>query len=352
MTEPWALVTGASGFIGARLVRQLIERGERVKAFVRAESNLAQLTGLPVDRFRLAVGDIRVEHSVFRALAGCDRMYHVAANFKLWAKRREQILDPAIEGTRATLSAARKRGLEKIVVTSSAVTLGSSANPDIMDEDDELDVRDPDTYVEAKSKAEQLALEMADEQKLPVVVVLPATVIGPGDWKPTPTGTGILRYLRLPPNLRVPVPEGGLNVVDVDDVALGHVLAMEKGRVGERYILGGDDLSYEELIDTLSDLTDLAMPGRTLGPGLFELAARFMELRARLGGPEPDLTYRMARDYVGAYAFLSSDKAERELGYRHRPAREALGRAVRWFLEKGYVPERAARRVRLELRPT
>jgi dihydroflavonol-4-reductase len=350
MAEPWTLVTGASGFIGARLVRQLIERGERVKAFVRAESNLSQLVGLPEDRFRLAVGDIRVEHSVFRALAGCHRMYHVAANFKLWAKRREDILDPAIEGTRATLSAARKRGLDKIVVTSSAVTLGSSAKPDVLDEEDEVELRDPDTYVEAKYRAEQLALEMAEQ--LPIVVVLPATVVGPGDWKPTPTGTGILRYLRLPPNLRVPVPEGGLNVVDVDDVALGHVLAMEKGRLGERYILGGEDLTYEELIDTLSDLTDLAMPGRQMGSGMFELAARFMELRARLGGPQPDLSYRMARDYVGAYAFLSSEKAEGELGYRHRPAREALGRAVRWFLEKGYVPDRAARRVRLELRPT
>src|SRR5688572_25369012 len=128
MAEPWTLVTGASGFIGARLVRQLIERGERVKAFVRAESNLSQLRGLPDDRLRLAVGDIRVEHSVFRALAGCNRMYHVAANFKLWAKRREEIFDPAVEGTRATLSAARKRRLDKIVVTSSAVTLGSAAN--------------------------------------------------------------------------------------------------------------------------------------------------------------------------------------------------------------------------------
>jgi dihydroflavonol-4-reductase len=352
MDQPWTLVTGASGFIGSRLARLLVQRGERVKAFVRAESKLGALAGLPADRFRLAVGDIRVEHSVYAALAGCHRMYHVAANFKLWAKRPEQILDAAIEGTRATLSAAKKRGLEKVVATSSAVTLGATSKPEPMDEDQELRVDDPDTYVRAKYEAEQLALEMADEHGLPLVVVLPSSVVGPGDWKPTPTGAGILRYLKLSPNLRVPLPDGGVNIVDVDDVALGHVLAMEKGEVGERYILGGEDLSYEELVDTLSDLTDLAMPGRTVGPGLFQLAARYMELRARLGGPQPTLTYRMARDYVGAYAFVTSEKAERELGYRSRPAREALGRAIRWYLENGYVPERAARRVRLELRPT
>ena len=150
MGEMWTLVTGASGFVGGHLVRKLVERGERVKAFVRAGSNLKYLEDLPQDRFRLAYGDILVEHTVYRALASCNRMYHVASNFKMWDRDPDQILEPAIEGTRATLSAARKRGLEKVVVTSSVAALGVSVEPEPMDEEHEFNLADPETYILSK----------------------------------------------------------------------------------------------------------------------------------------------------------------------------------------------------------
>jgi dihydroflavonol-4-reductase len=348
---PFALVTGANGFIGSRLVHALIERGQRVKGFVRAESDLRQLRDLPEDRFLLAVGDVRIEHTVYRALAGCDRMYHVAANYKLWDKHPQRILEPAIEGTHATLEAARKRGVSKIVFTSSVGALGVSRVAEPMDEEHEFNLVDPDPYVRAKYESEMLALEMADKG-LPVVSVLPSAVVGPGDWKPTPTGAVILRYLKTAPHLRIPVCEGGANYADVDDVVNGHILAMEKGQIGQRYILGGENLTHEQLIETLSDITDLALPGRKIGTGLIQLVGRLLELRARLGGLDPIVTYRAARDQLGAYLWVTSERAESELGYEHRPAREALARAVRFYLEKGYVPESSARRVRLELSAT
>jgi dihydroflavonol-4-reductase len=156
----------------------------------------------------------------------------------------------------------------------------------------------------------------------------------------------------MPPSIHLPVTEGGISVVDVEDVANGHILAMDKGRIGERYILGGENVTFRQFFETLSELTALAPPGRDVSGGLVELAGRLMELKARFFGGDPELTHRLARDYASAYAWATSEKAETELGYTHRPARETLGRAVRWYLERGYVPERAAKRVRLELRPT
>ncbi len=348
MTEPWTLVTGASGFVGSRLVRALVERGERVKGFVRAGSSLKQLEGLPDDRFQLAFGDITVMHTVYRALASCDRMYHVASNFKMWDADPERILKPAIEGTRATLEAAKKRKLSKVVVTSSTAALGSEPKPEPMDEAHEFNLKDPETYIRSKHEAEQVAHEFAAEG-LPVVMVLPSGIVGPGDWKPTPTGASIVEYLKLSPAWRAPATDGGLNMVDVDDVVQGHMLAMDKGTVGERYILGGDNLTFEQMFATLSELTGLAPP-RKVGQGLVSLAATLMELNAHLGGGEPMLTRKLARDFAFSYVFVSSEKAENELGYTHRPVREALARSVRWYLQKGYVPDKAAHRVRLELR--
>jgi dihydroflavonol-4-reductase len=350
MQQPWTLVTGASGFIGSRLVRALVERGERVKAFVRAGSNLSMLEGLPRDRFELAFGDVMVEHTVYRGLASCHRMYHVAAVYKLWDKRAERITRPTIEGMRSTLRAAKKRGLEKVVITSSYATLGASASAESRDEGAEFNFADPNPYIAAKYEAEQIALEMIDAG-LPGVVVLPSGTTGPGDWKPTPTGAYILRYLTSSPAFRYPITDGGLNLVDVDDVVSGHIAAMNQGKIGQRYILGGENLTYEQVIEILSELTGLAPPGSKLSTGVVVFAAELMALKARLFGGEPLIAPAVARDVLGRYQWVVSKKAERALGYTHRPAREALDRAVRWYLSRGYVPERAARRVRLELRP-
>ena len=346
--KSWTLVTGASGFVGSRLVRELVSRGERVKAFVRPGANLSRLEGLPRDRFQLAFGDILVEHTVYRALASCDRLYHVAANFTMWHPQPARIIGPAVDGTRAVLGAARKRRLKKVVVTSSTAALGVSDVPEPMDESHAFNLTDPDPYVRAKYEAEQVALKLAGE--VPLVSVLPSAIVGPGDWKPTPTGQLILRYLRMPPASRVPLMEGGMNFVDVDDVVCGHILAMERGQVGERYILGGDDLSFEQLFETLSEITGLAAPGRTYSGALISLVGRVMEARARWFGGEPLVTRRMGRHYAGKYIYVSSRRAETELGYTHRPAPAAFARAVRWYLERGYLPDEAARRVRIEAR--
>lgn len=347
MTEPWALVTGASGFVGSQLVHQLIQRGERVKALVRASSSLRQLQDLPEDRFRLEYGDITVLHSVYAALAGCDRLYHVASQFKMWDAHPENILGPAVEGTRVTLTAAKKRQLRKIVVTSSVAALGSTSEPEPMDEMHKFNLPDAEIYVRSKYEAEQVALEFADDG-LPLVLVLPSTIVGPGDWKPTPTGQGILQYLKMPPAIRVPVTRGGLSFVDVDDVAAGHILAMERGVPGERYILGGENLTFEQMFATLSELTALAPPGSNQSKSLAALFGWLLELKARCFGGDPMITRRLVRDYAFAYSWVTSEKAESELGYTHRPARQSLLRSVRWYLQHGYVPEKAARRVRLQ----
>ena len=176
-------------------------------------------------------------------------------------------------------------------------------------------------------------------------------VLGPGDRRPSPNGQTLLRYLAFSPGLRFPVVPGGLNIVDVEDVALGHILAMEQGKVGESYILGGDNLTYTQIFEMLADITGLAEPSKPNSPGLAKLVGALWELSARLRGGEPLLTRRIARDYVGSCVWVSSEKAETQLGYTHRSAREALARSVRWFLDSGYVSERAAGRVRLELRP-
>jgi dihydroflavonol-4-reductase len=348
--QPFSLVTGATGFLGSQLVRTLLARGESVKALVRPGSNLARLEGLPTDRFKIAVGDIRIEQSVFAALSGCSRMYHLAANFKMWDANPARIVAPAIEGMRATLNAAKHRKLDKVVVTSSAGVLGTTAGRELMNETHDFNLRDPEAYFAAKVAADQVANKFRDAG-LPIVSVLPATIAGPGDWKPTPNGRILLEYLKTPPTSHFPVSGGGINVVDVEDVANGHVLAMERGAVGERFVLGGENLTFSQLFETLCDLTGLAEPSAPKSKGLMKFAGKLFELNARLRGGEPRITSRLARDYVDSYSWVTSAKAETALGYSHRPAREALARSVRWFLANGYLSSKAAGRVRLELRP-
>jgi dihydroflavonol-4-reductase len=350
MKNPWILVTGATGFIGSALVRKLVGRGEHVKAFVRAGSDLRPLEGLPEDRFQLAYGDITVEHTVYRALASCSQIFHAAGTFQYSTRRPEQMLAAAKLGTESVLSAVRRRGIENIVVTSSAAVLGTSSTPEPMDETHPFNLTDPEPYVQAKVLADKV-VEQFVADGLPVVSVLPTGVFGPGDWKPTPNGQSLIEYLKLPASFTVPVSEGGISVVDVDDVVDGHVRAMEVGDVGERYLLGGENVTFTEFFQILADITGLAEPSDPKGPFSIGLLARFVELGARFTGKPPVLTSRLARDFSHAYVWVTSEKAERDLGYQHRPAREALARSVRWLLENGYVPGPAAERVRLELRP-
>lgn len=349
MKQSYALVTGANGFLGATLVRKLLERGERVKAFVRPETDLSSLEGIPEDRMLLSVGNIMAEGSFYRALTNVSRVYHTAANFKLWDKNPKSIIDPAVVGTQNVLRACKARGVEKVVMTSSVAILGTTQD-ELMDESHELNLSDPEAYTHAKVEQQQVVDEAVDAGQS-IVSVLPGSMAGPGDRKPTPNGQTLLRYLKHSPSWRFPVVPGGLNIVDVEDVALGHIMAMDQGVVGERYILGGDNLTYSQIFETLADITGLSEPSKPYSPGLARLAGSLSELSARFSGGDPILTSRMARDYVGANVWVTSEKAETKLGYQHRSAREAMARSVRWFLDNGYVSEQAASRVRLELRP-
>lgn len=350
MRTPWTLVTGASGFIGSMLVRRLIDRGVPVTAFVRPGANLAAFAGLPPARFRLAYGDILVSHTVYRALAGCTQLFHVASAFRYWSPRATEIVDPAVLGTRAVLEAARHRGIQRIVVTSSAAVLGTTQADEPMDEQHSSDLDDPEVYVRAKIEADQVVRDAVDRGH-PVISVLPSAVFGPGDRKPTPNGSSILSYLKLSPHRKIPATDGGISVVDVEDVADGQILAMDKGRIGERYILGGDNLTFRELFQLMHELTGFAKPGWAPSPSLVRLVGRALELGARWTHNDPILTYRLARDYAHARVWVTSQKAERELGYVHRPARETLSRAVQFYLAGGYLPKAVARKIRLELRP-
>jgi dihydroflavonol-4-reductase len=335
---PRALITGANGFLGSRLIRLLVMRGERVKAFVRAGSNLNALRGLPEQQVELCMGDILSGHTVYRALAGCNRLYHLAAGYSPSHSDARRVFEPAILGTQEVLHAARQRDIERIVVTSSAATLGSTAHAIAMDEGHDFNLPGAEPALMAKHRAERVALEHA-RQGLPVVVVNPTVISGPGDWRPTPSGGVLLRYLNWPTSRRLRIPvTGGLNIVDVDDVAAGHQLAMAKGRVGERYILGGENLDLRDLVQgVLPEATGLSPALSTVSPSRLMWTSRMLEASARLRGTAPMATARMVRDQICRYMWVSSAKAELELGYTHRSALEALVRGVRWYKDQGYV---------------
>ena len=349
MSLPRVLVTGGTGFVGSRLVRLLVERGYNVKVLARASSSRRALVGIDPARVEVVEGDVTIGHTVYRALAGCERLFHVAAEFKLWDRHPSKILDASIIGTRETLEAAKLRGIEKIVVTSSTAAVGATRDATAMAETFAFNRQASAPYIVGKWKAEQIALDLA-KGGMPIVVVNPSTIMGPGDYKPTPSGNLILTYLKWKLPIGVPWSAGGFSIVDVDDVAEGHVLAMEKGRIGERYILGGHNLTVEQLFTALSEMTGLPGPGFRAPPPLVALAGAAAELGASITGKTPQLTYKFARDYVGSFVWVSSEKAERELGFSARPLRQTLLRAVRFFLENGYVPDKFARRIRFDLR--
>jgi dihydroflavonol-4-reductase len=349
MSLPRVLVTGGTGFVGAHLVRELVQRGHFVKVLARPTSSLRGLAGIDPSQMEVVEGDVTIGHTVYRALAGCQWLFHVAAEFKLWDRRPSKILDASIVGTKETLEAARRRDIEKIVVTSSTAAVGATRDATVMDESFAFNRHDSAPYIMGKWKAEQTALEMA-KAGMPIVVVNPSTIMGPGDYKPTPSGDLILTYLNWKFPIGMPWSAGGFSIVDVDDVVAGHIAAMDKGRIGERYILGGHRVTVEELFKVLSEITGLAGPGFRSPTPVVALAGAASEVLARVTGKTPQLTYKFARDYVGSYVWVSSDKAERELGFSSRSLRSTLLRSIRFYLDNGYVPEERARKIRFDLR--
>jgi dihydroflavonol-4-reductase len=329
----FSLITGANGFIGSHLTRFLIEQGEQVRVLVRPQSDVRSMERLPVE---FAYADLRDPHSLSPALRGVQRVYHVAADYRLWAKNPQEIYESNVTGTRNLLAAARQAGIDRFIYTSSVGTLVPPHPRKLPDEQTHLRLRDMiGHYKRSKFLAEQEALEAA-RQGQPVVIVNPSTPVGPGDWKPTPTGRIILDFL----NGQMPAyVDTGLNFVAVEDVARGHWLAAERGQVGARYILGDRNLTLKQMLQILSSLSGRPMPRLRLPYAVPFLAALVDSLASRLLRRQPRIPMegvRMARHKM----FVDSSMAGRELGFKPSPLEAALARSIRWYSENGYIHQR------------
>jgi len=333
------LVTGATGFIGWHVARQLLQRGQRVRALVRdpvrSAKALAELAGIGTE-IETVPGDLRDEDSLARAVGGCGTVYHVAADYRLWTPRPEEMYRSNVDGTRSLLSAAQKAGVEQCVYTSTIGCIGIRKG-ELGSEDTPAglkEMRGP--YKRSKFLAEQIALQFAG-QGFPVVIVNPTAPVGDHDFRPTPTGKIVVDFLRgaMPAYL-----DTGLNVVYVGDVAAGHLLAGERGRVGERYILGGENLTLQQIFGKLEEVTGKQAPTMRIPYAVAYAAGVASTGWASLTGQEPRAPLdgvRMARKKM----WVRHDKAARELGYSARPAVEALRRAAEWFQANGYCEDLA-----------
>ncbi|HWA80059.1 MAG TPA: hopanoid-associated sugar epimerase [Acetobacteraceae bacterium] len=324
------LVTGATGFVGSAVARALAARGERLRLLARRRSEQRNLAGIDGE---IIEGDLTDPASLARAVAGCRQVFHVAADYRLWVPDPDAMLRTNVEGTRALMRAARKAGVERIVHTSSVAALGLDPAGRPADETTALDPASLiGTYKRSKYLAEQAVMEEA-RGGLPVVIVNPSSPVGPGDIKPTPTGRMVLDAARG----RIPAyVETGLNIVHVDDVAAGHLLAAERGRPGERYILGGENFPLGLLLALIAEIAGRRPPRIRLPIAPLVPLAFVAEGVARLTGRAPSLTREtlaMARKTM----FFSSAKAEAELGYRARPARAAIEDALAWFRGQGML---------------
>jgi dihydroflavonol-4-reductase len=326
------LITGASGHIGAHVVRHLLAQGRTVRALVRPTSNLKGLQGLDVE---LARGDVLDRSSLVSALKGCSALYHLAAVVAEWTQDPEIIHKTAIDGTANILQAvAKTSGIERIIYTSSVAAVGMSHSPQKLRNESHYNTEDITHYAVAKTRAEQLAKELAEQYQLPLVIVNPAVVLGPYDYRPTPATQIVVRYLkhRLPVYL-----DAGANFVHADDVARGHLLAEQHGRIGERYILSGENLTIRELCGLLAQLVGRRPPSIELGRRTLTVVGWGAELVARLQGKPPLISRARARSLVGRYGFYDASRAQQELNYRARSARETLADAVQWVRAQGWT---------------
>ena len=324
------LVTGATGFLGSHVACALAGRGDNVRVLVRPSSDLRALDGLDVER---VTGDLRDSASLDRALEGVQRVFHVAADYRLWARDPREIHESNVNGTQNLLDAARRAGVEKFVYTSTVATIAVPRRGALPNEETQSSVDEMiGHYKRSKFAAEKCAV-LAAEAGLPVVIVNPTTPVGPGDWKPTPTGKIIVDFL----NGRMPgYVDTGLNFVPVEDCARGHLLAAERGCIGERYILGGRNLTLKQMLDVLSLASGRPAPQWKIPYALAYAAGCANTGISRLLGREPRIPLegvRMARHKM----FVDASKAERDLGFAPGPIDAALERAVEWYESRGYV---------------
>lgn len=313
-------------------MRLLLAQGHQVRALVRRDSNRKNLDGLPVETLE---GDLKDRASLERAARGCDALFHVAADYRLWTRSPGELYQNNVEGTRNVMLAAAEAGIGRIVYTSSVATLGLNPDRSPADEDTPVSLTDMiGDYKRSKFLAEGEVRKLVREDNLPIVIVNPSTPIGPRDIKPTPTGRLVVDAAsgKMPAYV-----ETGLNLVHVDDVAAGHLLAFERGKIGERYILGGHDQTLKQILEGVAAITGRKPPKIKLPHGAVMPVAYFSEAWAKLtNGKEPRTTVdgvRMSRKMM----FFSSDKAQRELGYTIRPVEHALRDAIAWFRANRYI---------------
>ena len=323
-----ALVTGGNGFVGCHVVRALLARGDRVRVLVRQGADRAALDGLHIET---AIGDLRDRAAVERAVAGCDQVYHVAADYRLWVPDPAPMYAANVDGTRNVIEASHKAGVRRIVHTSTVGALGIPYGGTGR-EDTPVSIDDmTGPYKRSKFMAEQIAIEAA-RAGAPVVIVNPSTPVGPLDLKPTPTGRIIVDFL----NRRMPAyVDTGLNLVDVADAARGHLLAAERGRIGEKYILGGENLTLKQMLERLAHIANLPPPRVRLPYAVafgFALGAEAVSRLITHRPPRASVTeVRMSRKHM----FFDSDKAEKELGYSSRSVDSALAGAIEFFRRTG-----------------
>src|SRR5215510_10515500 len=334
---PKILVTGAAGFLGSHLTRQLVARGADVRVLLRPSSSRRAIADLPLEYM---TGDLRDVASLDRALTGVQRVFHVAADYRLWARRSQDIYDSNVGGTKNLLEAAKRAGVEQFIYTSTVATIAvdRAEHPNEFT-DAKLDEM-VGHYKRSKWLAEKEVLNAA-RQGFPAIVAMPTTPVGPWDWKPTPTGKIILDFL----NGKMPgYVETGLNFVGVEDCAAGHLLVAEKGKIGERYLLGAENLTLKGLLDALEKLTGLAAPRLKIPHGLALGVAYANTAFSRLLGREPGIPVegvKIARHMM----FVDCSRAQRELGFKPGAVSAALDRAVQWYEANGYVKSRRARKI-------
>jgi len=326
------LVTGATGFVGAAVARRLIAEGASLRFLVRAASDLRNIEGLPGER---AVGDLADPASLKRAAAGCEALYHLAADYRLWVPRPEEIYRVNVDGSVALIRAAAEAGVARIVYCSSVAVLGIKKDGTPSDEATPVMLADMiGHYKRSKFLAEEAVRKLVADEGAPVVIVNPSTPVGPRDVKPTPTG----RMIRDAALGKMPAyVDTGLNVVHVDDVAEGHLLAMKRGRIGERYILGGDDMSLREILVAICAAAGRRGPRvRLPRRALFPLAYGVETWARHVSKREPLFTVEGLK-MAGKRMYFSSAKAQRELGYAPRAGHDALADAVKWLREAGVL---------------
>lgn len=326
-----AFVTGSTGFVGSHVARALAEQGADLRLLVRSNSNTKNIEDLKAER---VIGDLRDPASLEKGIAGCDVVFHVAADYRLWVRDPDEMYRANVEGTRTILEAARKSKVRRVIYTSSVATMGFTSNGQPADENSPVSLDNMiGPYKRSKFMAEQVAIEAARAGQ-DVVIVNPTTPVGEQDIKPTPTGRIVVDFLKRKFPAYV---DTGLNLVDVKQCALGHTSALEKGRSGERYILGGENLTLKQILDKLGAITGLPSPTVRV-PYVLALATGIVDeiVTGRIRGKEPRATIdavRMGRKKM----FVSSSKAERELGWKCLPVDGALHRAAEWFRDNGYA---------------